>query len=244
MNRPPAFQFFPKDWLDFKVQRMSLAAQGAYIKLLCFMWKDSKDQFSILDNNDLLARAIGTTVEQWVELRQQIQQDGEPILEEKDGRLVSARLKEEATKQRNYRKKQSDKGKLSAQQRISRGSTTVEPMHQPKGNSSSSSSLNNYRERKGLRGEIELNGHGPSFDEFWAAYPKHEGKKLCRQWWAKHTPDDVLLGIMLAKIDRAKQTSKWKDRGGKFIPMPLTWLNGERWEDEFQAATRKERIPL
>jgi hypothetical protein len=38
MNRPPAFQFYPKDWLDFRVQRMSLAAQGAYMKILCFMW--------------------------------------------------------------------------------------------------------------------------------------------------------------------------------------------------------------
>lgn len=242
MTRAPAFQFFPKDWLDFKVQRMSLAAQGAYIKLLCFMWKDSRDQFSILDNNDLLARAIGTTVEQWLELRLQIQQDGEPILEEKDGRLVSARLKEEATKQRNYRKKQSDKGKLSAQQRLNRSSTTVEPMHQPKGNSSSSLY---YKERKGLRGEIELNGHGEGFDKFWAAYPKHEAKKLCRQWWAKHKPEDVLLGVMLAKIDQAKQTAKWKDRGGKFVPMPLTWLNQERWDDEYTTAVKtKERIPL
>jgi len=51
MNRPPAFQFYPKDWFDFKVQRMSLAAQGAYLKLLCFMWTDSKDQCSIPDDN-------------------------------------------------------------------------------------------------------------------------------------------------------------------------------------------------
>src|SRR5688500_11219486 len=135
MNRPPAFQFFPKDWLDFKVQRMSLAAQGAYMKLLCFMWKDSKDQFSILDNNDLLARAIGTTVEQWLELRQEIQQSCEPVLEEKDGRLLSARLKEEVTKQRKYRRQQSEKGKQSARQRLNRSSTKVEPMHQPEDHS-------------------------------------------------------------------------------------------------------------
>ncbi len=242
MNRPPAFQFFPKDWLDFKVQRMSLAAQGAYMKLLAFMWKDSKDQCSILDNNDLLARAIGTTVEQWLELRQQIQQDDEPILEEKDGRLVSARLKEEVTKQRNYRKQQSEKGKLSAQQRLNRGLTTVEPMHQPEGNSSSS--LNN-RERKGLRCKVELNGHGPSFELFWAAYPKKEGKGACRRWWKEHKPDDVLLGHMLMKIEQAKQTTKWKEREGKFIPMPATWLNQERWDDEYTAAAKqKERIPL
>src|ERR1044072_8992852 len=98
MKRPPAFQFYAKDWLDFKVQRMTLSAQGAYIKLLCFMWKDSKDQCSILDNNELLARAIGTTVEQWCELRTELQHASEPLFEEKNGRLCSGRLYGEARK--------------------------------------------------------------------------------------------------------------------------------------------------
>jgi len=88
VKRPPAFQFYPKDWLDFKVQRMSLAAQGAYIKLLCFMWTDSKDQCSILDEDNQLARAIGVTVEQWLELRKEIQQDSEPIFEVKKWPVV------------------------------------------------------------------------------------------------------------------------------------------------------------
>jgi len=243
VNRPPAFQFFPKDWLDFKVQRMSLAAQGAYMKLLCFMWKDSKNQFSIIDNNDLLARAIGTTVEQWLELRQEIQQSCEPILEEKDGRLLSARLKEEVTKQRKYRKRQSEKGKQSAQQRLNRSSTTVEPMHQPEDHSSSS--LKSYRERKGSRCKIDLNGHGPSFEVFWAAYPKKEGKGACRRWWKEHKPDDELLGLMLAKIEQAKQTQQWNEQGGKFIPMPATWLNQERWDDEYHVAREQEEsLPL
>jgi uncharacterized protein YdaU (DUF1376 family) len=243
MNRPPAFQFFPKDWLDFKVQRMSLAAQGAYMKVLCFMWKDSKDQFSILDNNDLLARAIGTTVEQWLELRQEIQQSCDPILEEKDGRLLSARLREEATKQRKYRRQQSEKGKRSAQQRLNRSSTTVEPMQEPEDNSSSS--LNSYKERKKSRHRIELNGHGPSFEVFWETYPKKEGKGACRRWWKEHKPEDVLLGLMLAKIQQARQTQKWNEQGGKFIPMPLTWLNQERWDDQYTvAAKQKEPLPL
>lgn len=245
MNRPPAFQFYPKDWLDFRVQRMSLAAQGAYLKILCFMWADSHDQCSILDDNGLLSRGLGTTVEQWLELRKEIQCESDPIFEQKSGYLVSARLRHEAAKQRKYRKAQSEKGKRSAQHRLTHGSTSVEPEHQPGANSSSSSSLNSYRERKGSGGKVELNGHGPSFEVFWAAYPKKEGKGACRRWWAEHKPDDVFLGLMLGKIDQAKQTPKWKDQGGKFIPMPATWLNQERWEDEYRStAQRKEPIPL
>jgi len=121
VNRPPAFQFYPKDWLDFRVQRMSLAAQGAYIKILCFMWTDSGNQYSIIDNNELLARAIGTRVEQWLQLRVEIQCESDPIFEEKNWHLVSARLRHEARKQRNYRQLQAEKGKRSAQQRLNRG---------------------------------------------------------------------------------------------------------------------------
>jgi len=88
VNRPPAFQFYPKDWLNFRVQRMSLAAQGAYIKILCFMWTDSGNQYSIIDNNELLARAIGTRVEQWLQLRVEIQCESDPIFEEKSRRKI------------------------------------------------------------------------------------------------------------------------------------------------------------
>lgn len=149
MNRPPAFQFYPKDWLDFRVQRMSLAAQGAYLKLLCFMWADSTSQCSIIDNNELLARAIGTTVEGWLKLREEIQCESDPIFEEKGGHMVSARLRREATKQRNYRQLQAEKGKRSAQHRLNRSSTTVQPEYQPEGNSSSSSSLKKEEKRAG-----------------------------------------------------------------------------------------------
>lgn len=143
MNRAPAFQFYPKDWLDFKVQRMSLSAQGAYVKILCYMWSDSSDQCSILDDDELIARALSTTVEQWLELREEIQRKNDPIFQIKDGFLISKRLKQESTKQRKYRKTQSDKGKKSAQQRFNRGSTTV----QPKGNSLSSSSSSKEKDK-------------------------------------------------------------------------------------------------
>ena len=140
MNKAPAFQFFARDWLDFRVQRMSFAAQGAYMKLLCFMWMDSRDQCSVIDNNDFIARAMGTTVEEWLRFRTEIQCDADPILEEKNGLLVSARLRHEAAGQRKRRKAQSENGKRSAQRRLNDGSTTVQPSRQPMGNSSSSSS--------------------------------------------------------------------------------------------------------
>lgn len=80
-----------------------------------------------------------------------------------------------------------------------------------------------------------MNGHTASFDLFWSAYPRKEGKGKCRTWWKRQKPDAALVSAMLAKIEQAKHTKKWKDDGGKYIPMPSTWLHEERWEDEFAA---------
>ncbi len=53
---PPAFQFYPKDFLaDANVQAMSGAARGAYIMLLCHCWIEG----SLPDENKELARLSG-----------------------------------------------------------------------------------------------------------------------------------------------------------------------------------------
>ena len=212
---------------------MSLAAQGAYLKLLCFMWTDSKDQCSIPDDNKWLARAMGITIEKWNDHRKEIQHDSDPLLEEKNGRLLSVRLRHEASKQCKYRKLQSKKGKRSAQQRINRGSTTVQPMYQPNGNSSSSSSSSKKKNNTLLSESCSGANESPAtFQIFWTAYPRKQGKGACENWWNKHRPDDIQLGIMLHKIEESKGTSQWQEDGGKYIPMPFTWLNQKRWEDQ------------
>jgi uncharacterized protein YdaU (DUF1376 family) len=242
MNRAPAFQFYAKDWLSSKkIVTMTLEEEGAYIHLLAHCW-DSPD-CTMPDDDSELAQ-LSRMGERWFN-------GGSTTLRKcfvphprKPQRLTNLRLLEEFRKYTRWVQKSREGGIRSGETRrkqVKGGSTVVEP----KGNSSSSSSLKNYRKRKGSFCEIELNGHGSSFDVFWAAYPKHEGKKVCQQWWDKNKPDDGLLGVMLAKIEQAKQTQKWKEQGGKFIPMPATWLNQERWEDEYQATSqRKERLPL
>ncbi len=143
MNRPPAFQFYPKDWNDIKVQRMNYEAQGIYMRILCFMWNDSKDQCSILNDDNMISHALGISKQRWLKNKKEILFDGDPILKKKRNKLISKRLKMESQKLTEYRQMQSEKGKKSA---LIRG-TTVKPRlnngsteKQPKGNSSSSSS--------------------------------------------------------------------------------------------------------
>ena len=76
-----------------------------------------------------------------------------------------------------------------------------------------------------------------AFDRFWGAYPRHQGKEAARKVWAKIRPDDALLAEMLAALERQRASDQWRRDGGRFIPLPATWLNGRRWEDEEAAPT-------
>ena len=67
------------------------------------------------------------------------------------------------------------------------------------------------------------------FDEFWSAYPKHVGKKQCRAKWKARRLDER-ADTLIADIGRRLEGDReW--RAG-YIPNPLTYLNGDRWEDE------------
>ncbi len=70
------------------------------------------------------------------------------------------------------------------------------------------------------------------FDTFWAAYPKRQDKKGAQKAFAKLKPDADLLKRMLLSITIWKHSEQWTSEGGKYIPLPSTWLNNRRWEDE------------
>jgi predicted phage replisome organizer len=71
------------------------------------------------------------------------------------------------------------------------------------------------------------------FDKFWASYPRKDNKKKCKQWFEakSHNVTSELVDTMVKAIEKNKKfNQQWQNK--QFIPMPLTWLNGERWNDE------------
>ena len=66
------------------------------------------------------------------------------------------------------------------------------------------------------------------FDIFWKAYPRKESKKDALKAFLK---TKVPLSTLLTAIEQQKKTEQWSG-SKKFIPLPASWLNGERWEDE------------
>ena len=63
------------------------------------------------------------------------------------------------------------------------------------------------------------------FEDFWQQYPRKQDKKKARAKWAR-LPNKVKLLIMADIQTRFIGLEK------QFIPMPTTYMNGERWEDE------------
>ena len=75
--------------------------------------------------------------------------------------------------------------------------------------------------------------HDKQFDLFWQLYPRKASKKAARKAWADIKPDDALFSAIMTALNAAVRY--WQNQGVslKHIPHPSTWLNEERWEDEF-----------
>jgi DNA-binding MarR family transcriptional regulator len=69
-----------------------------------------------------------------------------------------------------------------------------------------------------------------AFERFYQAFPKHVGRHDALKAWLKLKPDDGLIAVIMAAVER--YAAEVRDTTPKFILHPATWLNGKRWEDE------------
>lgn len=87
----------------------------------------------------------------------------------------------------------------------------------------------------------ELSPQPPAEDDvfaaFYAAYPRHVGRKDARRAWDKAVKKARADEILNALADRIRW---WKASGTATdkIPHPATWLNGERWLDEIEPVVK------
>src|SRR3990167_2140117 len=127
-KKSPAFQFYPSNFLGSpKVRAMNATEIGVYWLLCCIEWEESG--FTYQEAEDIAASARVSSAqfgEMWTKLSRCFTKRGE--------RFFSPRLNKERTKQREWRRKSSKGGKISAQRRLKGGSRVVEPTPQPRGN--------------------------------------------------------------------------------------------------------------
>jgi len=86
--------------------------------------------------------------------------------------------------------------------------------------------------------ELEpLNNIDTAFKQFWDEYPRKKDKGHARRAFEKALEktdlETILNGVRLYKDHES-------DNEIEFIAYPATWLNGERWEDEYEVQPVRE----
>ncbi len=251
MEKRPAFQFYPGDWRrDTPLQSCSLASRGLWLEMMNLMHDGTP--YGHLQVNEktitppLLARMVGAEVKELQPLLVELGTAG-VFSRTKNGVIFSRRM----VRDEDLRIRRGRHGYLSQQhesvpklkdlEKVSIKDTSKDTLEDTLaqsfdrsfGGSPASASASASAEKKEKDKEKDTRANGArGFALFWKNYPKKKGKGGCETWWKKNQPDDVLLGIMLAKIGQEQRSSQWQKLDGNYIPFPATWLKQRRWEDD------------
>ncbi len=79
--------------------------------------------------------------------------------------------------------------------------------------------------------EVSTRANGKEFERFWEHWPIKRNKKKARTAWVTKKFELADVDELIADVEARKLNDpQWK-RG--FIPHCSTYLNGERWEDDY-----------
>ena len=69
------------------------------------------------------------------------------------------------------------------------------------------------------------------FALFWAVWPKRVAKAPARKAWGKLKDQPAILALIKLDLEARAKAGAWDD--AKYIPNPATYLNQQRWNDEY-----------
>lgn len=76
------------------------------------------------------------------------------------------------------------------------------------------------------------------FAEFWTAYPRKVGSKAkAEKSWSAQKLDGIADQILADITARIASDPQWRDP--QFIPHPTTYLNGQRWNDQWRTSGKR-----
>lgn len=119
------------------------------------------------------------------------------------------------------------------------------PKAKPKAKPLNKNDINN----KDLNTPLTPQGVTALFDVFWKCYPKKSSKptgrkafdRLAAKYKNKSDEFKALVEKIINHVEKRKlDDPQWTKDGGQFIPMPSTFLNQERWNDEYTTGANHE----
>jgi hypothetical protein len=88
------------------------------------------------------------------------------------------------------------------------------------------------KEGKGTRDASREFDDFPGFIQFWTTWPASDRKQAkgeCLKAWKK-AKAEADAALVVAHVERMKQTAGWTKNNGEYIPAPLVYLNKRSWE--------------
>ena len=212
-DKSPAFQFYPTDFLSSsKVARMSLTEIGIYTILLCHCWLDGGLPKSV----EQLALLVRVRTDRFAKIWAGVLSE---CFREEGGKLLNIRLERERNKQAHRR----SNGTLGG--RPKNNLEGVFPITSEEDGDENVRTLVLLKEKK----------RTSDFDNFWAAYPRRDGKQSARVEWDRLQPTDDIQRAIAADLEQRRMSPQWVKDAGQFIPHARTYLHQRRWEDGFVA---------
>lgn len=227
--KPPAFQWYPKQWLgDNKVQGMDWDAQAMHFHLINLAWQEEPPG-SIPADEPLIRRWLRSPSEDiWRRVRPQI---FSAWVRSADGsRWVQKGLVEAAERQERYRRRYDD------------------VKNRAKSDESDVKNIGDYKEDEDVKEvAVDFQLRAPTLEELvYCEYPRKVGKRAALAAIEKavdrlrkgengsplSTRDDAAVFL----IQRVKVfANSPKGQNGDYTPHPATWFNQSRYLDDESA---------
>lgn len=227
VNKRPALLFYPADWLkDPDLQICSMNTIGIWINVMCRMW-EAKEEGVLQGKPGELALLVGARPG---EFKRFINEAVTHLFADvtKSNGVVTIKCRR---MNRLFLEREGGKMRMRKHRDVQCDANVTTPL------TSSSTSSSSKK-------DIECKKH---FEIFWKKYPRKQSKVLAQKSWMKLCPEAELLGKIYLAVEEQKEGEQWRDP--KFIPLPATWLNQERWNDELiksvvQSTTKTKLFPI
>jgi len=235
-NWKPSFQVYQNDWLsDPEINSCEWASRGVWFALICVMNRASEVTGIVSGSYKQIANMIGGQTNEIKAAIDDLRKNKVADVTEHNGTVtvMSRRINREykkrknnALRQRTYRQSQKSHNNVPCA-RAEDEEEVEEEIEEEK-------EVDTKVKSKSEGSKVKVSNHARRFDEFWKEYPKKRAKQKCLQKWESGRFDDMADQIIDDVTKRKLNDERWRRDNGRYIPDPLTYLNGERWEDEME----------
>jgi hypothetical protein len=214
MGKPPAFQFYAKDWRSSStVKLMNYHQRGLYIDMLAAAW-DSDEPGSLPLPLEIAARSVGCDVRSLRDLLSKFPR----CFVQVGSHLVNDKLVEQARKYQEISKKRTSAANLRHHANASSQNMQVD--HSAFAVASASATATKDK----VKSVPPAHTAGDEFELFWDAYPKKLGRQEAHRVWKQNrTLLEGHIGDVLESLRAWQKADQWRD--AQFIPYPATWLS-------------------